>query len=60
MPEVIRKPIEPAKDSGENPRSATTSTSATPATSAAPSPAPTLNSQDDKVCYENPFITFVF
>ncbi|PSN37765.1 Chromodomain-helicase-DNA-binding protein Mi-2 [Blattella germanica] len=59
MPEMIRKPVEPIKvpgapgmtggeQGGEMPRSATTSTSATPATSAAASPAPTLNSQDEK------------
>ncbi|XP_049956227.1 chromodomain-helicase-DNA-binding protein Mi-2 homolog [Schistocerca serialis cubense] len=48
MPELIRKPVDPVKESSETPRSTTTSTSATPATSAAPSPAPTLNSQDDK------------
>jgi len=38
MPEVVRKPVEPIKPSGEG--TPTTSTSATPATSAAPSPAP--------------------
>lgn len=58
MPELIRKPCEPASKvagavdvkpgaltaEGETPKSATTSTSATPATSAAASPAP--GSQD--------------